>query len=249
MHASGSDEEYVISAIENGFETMGFSDHCAWRFADPSFRSTMRMDEAGIGDYVDSVLSLKEKYRDRIEILLGWEVEYFPKYMSWMRETLEKYGFDYVILGHHFRGDEIDGDYNGNLRTKKQIGRYADDVCAAIESGLFSYVAHPDLFMRGYGRFDQAAEDVSRRIIETAIENRVPLEYNVLGLENNLREGYEGYPHSRFWSLAAEAGATAIIGIDAHSPEKYGRKDLISTAEQRLEALGIEVVDEIKLLR
>ena len=27
MHASGTDEEYVLSAIKNGYEEIGFSDH------------------------------------------------------------------------------------------------------------------------------------------------------------------------------------------------------------------------------
>ena len=35
-------------------------------------------------------------------------------------------------------------------------------------------------------------------------------------MQHNLRMGYEEYPHSRFWQIAAQYGVKAIIGMDAH---------------------------------
>lgn len=32
MHAVGSDEEYVLSAIKGGFQILGFSDHTPWKY-------------------------------------------------------------------------------------------------------------------------------------------------------------------------------------------------------------------------
>ena len=32
MHASGRDEEHVLSAIQNGYEEIGFSDHSPWKY-------------------------------------------------------------------------------------------------------------------------------------------------------------------------------------------------------------------------
>lgn len=40
MHASGRDEEYVISAIKNGYEEIGFSDHSPWNY-DSDFVANM----------------------------------------------------------------------------------------------------------------------------------------------------------------------------------------------------------------
>ena len=31
-HAEGTDEEYVLAAIERGFDEMGFSDHVPWPY-------------------------------------------------------------------------------------------------------------------------------------------------------------------------------------------------------------------------
>ena len=87
MHASGRDEEYVISAIKNGYEEIGFSDHSPWKY-DSDFVANMRMPLSKFDDYYASVSSLKEKYKDRISIKIGLECEYFPKYIDWLKQFL-----------------------------------------------------------------------------------------------------------------------------------------------------------------
>ena len=39
--------------------------------------------------YIESILSLKEKYKDQISILVGLECEYFEKYIPWLKQMLE----------------------------------------------------------------------------------------------------------------------------------------------------------------
>ena len=64
--AVGNDEEYVISAIKAGYQTLGFSDHI------------MLPDLNRNYEYFDSIGLLKEKYKNQIDILTGYEVEYLP---------------------------------------------------------------------------------------------------------------------------------------------------------------------------
>jgi histidinol phosphatase-like PHP family hydrolase len=54
--------------------------------------------------YIRHMLELKEKYRDRIEVLIGLEVDYIPGYESWRRHLLAEYGkwLDDGILSVHF---------------------------------------------------------------------------------------------------------------------------------------------------
>ena len=82
MHAIGQDEEYVQAAIKAGIKKLGFSDHTPWHY-DSSFKATMRMDENQLDGYIESILSLKEKYKDQISILVGLECEYFEKYIRY----------------------------------------------------------------------------------------------------------------------------------------------------------------------
>lgn len=86
-HASGKDEEYVKAAIKAGIKELGFSDHTPWHY-DSSFKATMRMPENQLDGYIESILSLKEKYKDQISILVGLECEYFEKYIPWLKTNV-----------------------------------------------------------------------------------------------------------------------------------------------------------------
>ena len=245
FHAQGDDADFAAAAVEQGFSVIGYSDHSPWPFKD--FRSGMRMPASALDDYVESILSVRETYQGKIQVLCGLECEYFPQYLPWLCAMVEKHGLDYLILGHHFSGDEMTGPYNGSLRDPADVLRYQRDVCAAMETGLFAYVCHPDLFMRGYPRFDKTCEKASRAIIETAVKTGTPLEYNLLGLQHNFEDGKPGYPYPDFWRLAAQYKATAIIGVDAHTPGAYRNDRLIRRAERDLAELGMAVTDEIRM--
>ena len=87
-HATGTDELYVQAAIRAGFDTLGFSDHTPWPYHS-NYVSGIRMELDQFSEYVTSLRNLKEKYRDQLNILIGLECEYFPRYMSWLTETKE----------------------------------------------------------------------------------------------------------------------------------------------------------------
>lgn len=244
-HAKGEDEEYVLKAIEAGYDEIGFSDHCAWPFE--NFTSPIRMRADEIEEYTESVKLLKEKYKDNISIRLGWECEYFEDHIGWLKDIIKKYGFDYIILGHHYSPYEIGGVYNGNINTKEKTENYKNDILKALDTGLYSYVAHPDLFMRQYGDFDEHCEKTAKEIIAKAIETDTPLEYNLLGFSHGKNDGMVGYPHPEFWRIAGEMGATAVVGIDAHFPEAYFWEDMRNEAFETLEALGVKLTEEIRM--
>ncbi len=245
FHALGADEEFVLSAINEGFDEIGFADHSPWPF-EGGFVSHMRMHERELEAYCNSVKELREKYKDKISIKLGLECEYFPKYMPWLREKIQEYKIDYVICGHHFSGDEPGSEYNGNLSLKSDLEIFKNDILQALDEGIFAYIAHPDIFMRGYGEFDEKCEEISRAIIEKAVETKTPLEYNLLGLKHGINDRKPGYPHPSFWKIAAEYKPLTVIGVDAHTPEAYGETELYERAKLFLSGLGLEVTDKIK---
>lgn len=247
FHAKGSDEEYVLAAIEAGFDEIGFADHTAWNYK--GFVSHMRMHENELEEYCNSVKSLREKYKDKISIKLGLECEYFPQHLPWLKEEIEKQEIDYIILGHHFRGSEQTGVYNGAITAPEDIYAYRDDVLKAMETGLFSYVAHPDLFMKGYNEFDEHCEKISRDIIAKAIETDTPLEFNLLGVKYSMADGRPGYPHPKFWEIASEMKPKAVVGIDAHYPNAYKEAEIFRLGYDELKKYGLEPVEKIKFFR
>ena len=86
-HAIGSDEEYVLEAIALGLNTLGFSDHVML----PGIRQeNVRGDYENSEGYFQSIRSLQSKYKDRINILLGYEAEAFPEFFDYYRKLLDE---------------------------------------------------------------------------------------------------------------------------------------------------------------
>ncbi|MGM9661665.1 MAG: histidinol-phosphatase [Oscillospiraceae bacterium] len=240
-HASGADEDYVRAAIEAGWRVLGFSDHVPWPYESGFANPGVRMRVAELEGYLASLRRLREKYQDRIRIYIGFECEYFPAYLDWLREMKERQGLDYLILGNHHELSDETGMYYGSATRPEELLRYCENTILGMETGLFAYLAHPDLAFMSYPAFDDTAREVSRRLCRRARELGVPLEYNLQGQRLQERGAAPGlgYPCRAFWEVAAQEGNTAVIGMDAHEPDAlidYARYD---RAAAELKALGL----------
>ncbi len=236
-HAQDPDAQYVKCAIRAGFSDLGFSDHGPLPYAD-GYISHIRM---GIGEtegYLGSIDSLRARFEGQIRLHTGFEYEYFPAFAPFLRDEILP-RVDYLILGNHFDLDERTGMYFGACRTPADIRLYLKRTVAGMQSGLYRYLAHPDLFLYAYPSFDAAAREVSRELCRAAKALGMPLEYNLLGVEKQ-RAGVPGlgYPCRHFFEVAAEEGATALIGVDAHRADALESGDF-DDAEAYLGALGL----------
>ena len=76
-HATGTQRDYIERAIEAGWKTIGFSDHVPMPFPDGhQTRYLVRLED--LRYYMWILENLREEYKDRIEILIGFEAEYYP---------------------------------------------------------------------------------------------------------------------------------------------------------------------------
>lgn len=249
MHACGSDEDYVRAAIANGYEVLGFSDHTRGNTRHP-LRRTMRMPLSQAEDYLSSIRGLKARYHDQIEILTGLECEYFPAYMDWLLDFVIDHDIDYLMLGHHYYRTDENRDagtriYFGGIRTLQELRLYVEDAVAAMETGMYSCFCHPELFMRGIHEVNAEVEEAFRTLCSCALDNGIPLEYNLAGAAYNRAMHVEAYPHHAFWEIAAQMGNTAIIGTDAHDPRALMDDTLREEGLDRLRKLGIQVCDSL----
>ena len=90
-----------------------------------------------------------------------------------------------------------------------------------IASGLFAFVAHPDLAMASGRQWDADIEAGLKDVLQAAIDCKLPVEINGLGLARANQVGKAGqlYPYNRFWELVAASGAAVICNSDAHQSE------------------------------
>ena len=240
--------KYLYPAIEQGYAALGFTDHTPWPYAN-GYVSRIRMDVEQLGDYVASIRALKEKYRGRIELFIGLECEPFPQYYPWLRDMKEKYQLDYLILGNHVSQEDEAGHFYMRSQTRDDLKRYTESTLQGMESGLFTYLAHPEVSWSDYPQVDDACMDMAEAICREARRLNMPLEYNLLG--NDYRETQRthglGYPHDAFWEVAARHGNAGIVGIDAHRPEMLTWTGKVIAAQEHLRALGVQVIDQLEL--
>lgn len=248
MHAAGSDEEYVLSAIKGGFEELGFSDHTPWPYR-TDFVSGIRMTPGEFPAYIESLRLLREKYKSRISIKIGLECEYFPDYLPWLKSLIEEYRLDYIIFGnHHYHTDEKFPYFGHHTSTRDMLDLYEESCIEGLESGFFAYLAHPDLFMRSYPEFDRHCAVISRHICRAAARFNTPLEYNISATAYKENYKQPTFPNPEFWKIAASEGCTAIIGLDAHDNKDLETSLYYDRACRELRELKIKTTDTIRLL-
>ncbi len=87
-HAVGTEREYIEAAIANGFKVLGFSDHVPQPYKN-GFVSGIRMDMSEIPDYIGTLTKLREEYKDRIKIYIGFEVDGYKGYFESLMKELD----------------------------------------------------------------------------------------------------------------------------------------------------------------
>ncbi len=239
-HAIGTEEEYVQQAIAGGLEVLGFSDHTPFRFPG-NYYSHMRMYPEELQDYVSTVLALKEKYAGQIDIRLGLEVEYYPDRIPALLDMIAPFGIEYLLLGQHWCGNEQNEPYNGRpTEDVTLLTRYCDQVIAGMRTGLFSYVAHPDLLH--FVGDPKAYDTQMTRLCLAARELSMPLELNFLGLREHRQ-----YPREDFWKIAGEVGCQVVFGCDAHEPQHVADPVTERKARTMASTFGLQLLERVPI--
>ncbi len=239
-HAEGTEAEYVQAAINSGLQILGFSDHTPYWFPG-EYYSHMRMYPNQLEEYCGAVRKVQEEYADKLQIHLGLEVEYYPAYFKKMLSKVRDQGVEYFLLGQHWVGGEIGEPYCGHATEDESLLRlYCDQVIEAIQTGFFTYLAHPDLI--NYVGDPKIYRRHIRRLCHEAKACDLPLEINLLGIRTG-----RNYPNRLFWEVAAEENCDCIIGCDAHSPSDIMKAAAEQKALELVHELKLNLIDTVKL--
>ncbi len=219
-HATGEDREYVERAIELGFSELGITEHAPMPFPDDLPKANlarllaMRMKMHETDGYFESLLSLREEYKNDIKLHIGFEVEYFDCCFDSFIDYIKNYPVDYLILGQHFSDPYADtmAYFGAQTHSNETLKSYVDLAIKGMETGKITYLAHPDLIF--YRRSLEVYEREMTRLIKCANDHKIPLEINFYGLQE-----VRNYPTLPFWQLANEIGCDVVFGSDAHKPE------------------------------
>lgn len=238
-HAKGTEEEYVKAAIEGGVEILGFSEHCTY-LLHPEATDKPHLTAADLPAYADTVRALARSYEKDIRIHLGMEVEYFPETYTRLKAMLKEHGITYLLLGQHFLDSPVGQRTRNEICDPKILEHYCDQVIEGMQTGDFTYVAHPDCILFLGDR--SVLKNQLRRICREAKGCGLPLEINLLGIHKN-----KHYPCKEFFELLAEEGNTVIFGADAHQPERFLNREAEEKAHGLVKAYNLKLIETLPL--
>ncbi len=229
-------EEMVKEALARGFTTIGFSSHSMYPFSS-SWHIPFR-DHAA---YAAEIKRLKEAYRDRIEILLGYEADFIqgvccPTPSQYPDQVKPEYLIGAV---HYVPGNKgyygVDGPFE---KTREQIKDvFKGDVKNAVQEyfacqremlreGDFQILAHCDLIKiqnskkAPYPLFDETEGWYWDSIRETAhaiAKSGVCVEINTGAMARGNLDSF--YPDIKFLEMLREKNVPITFSSDAHSTQ------------------------------
>lgn len=248
-----SDEDYVLEFLKKGFQVIAFTDHCPEKEV-IDIRDNMRMVYSEKDEYLNSIKFLKNKYKNRISIKSGFEIEYLPGQEKNLLELRKD--VDLMILGQHFVYDE-----NKDLKifrhqefTNNDLFLYASYIEEALKLGIVDIIAHPDIYMLSRDKFDDVCLEVAKRIGSAAEKYDIPLEINLCEIAIYLSRddpsrigGWKvngfSYPNRDFWQVISNYNVKVLYGIDAHYKSQIELyEESISFANK---LIGKDVIDKL----
>lgn len=223
-HAEGTVDEYIQKAIELGIDIYGFSEHAPMDF-DPHYRLAFEEMQA----YTDDILGAKERYKNDIKILFGYEVDYLPGHID---DRVLRAKVDYLIGSVHFidkwsfdNPEFIAGWKNKDIDEIWQA--YFEATEAMARSGKFDIVGHLDLIKVFKFMPKKNVRLLAKDALHAIKRSNMVLEVNTAGLRKPVGELY---PSRELLEEAYALDIPITFSSDAHAVEQVGFGYDVATA-------------------
>lgn len=232
----GEPEEYVVSAIDKGFHTLGFSSHAPVPFQN---NFAIKNDDE-LQEYCRTVRNLQEKYQSRISICLGLEIDYIQSVSRDFSAFRQSCDLDYIIGSVHLvkNADDprlwfIDGakveTYNEGLENifrgdiRKAITAFYRQQIQMLNTQKVDIIGHFDkIKMHNRNRYFKEDEpwyrELVMELVETIVKTGAIVEVNTRGIYKKRSEDL--YPGQWILKILKEKNIPITLSADAHKPQE-----------------------------
>jgi len=215
-HATGTVDEYIQRAIELGIDVYGFSEHAPMDF-DPDYRLSFEEVDA----YFTDINHAKKKYKEQIDILLGYEVDWLQGHMD---TSVLNAKMDYLIGSVHFidkwgfdNPEFLNGWKEKNVDEIWQA--YFEAIEAMARSGKFDIVGHFDLIKVFKFMPKKDIRLLAKNALLSIKKSNMILEINTSGLR---KATAEIYPSQMLLQEAYTLDIPITFSSDAHAVKQVG---------------------------
>lgn len=237
-HAKGKLRDVVERAATLGFTTYGLSEHC------PRVRQRDLYDEEAalawtpahlqeaFASYVQEASALKDAFRGRLELLVGFESESLPEdtWRDVMLDVRAHHDFDFVVGSvHSVNGVFIDYRAAINEKLAADMGgwsalarAYFEEVATLVTELRPNIAGHLDLIRRFRGPdvdFDASVWPSIERALEAVKASGALLEVNATPVRKAFGPVYPGLAILR---RAAAMDIPVTLSDDSHGPDVVG---------------------------
>ena len=235
LFCDGKDDVETMcrAAYEKKMCAIGFSAHAPIT-QKTGLESEWNLREDRVDEYAEQVLNAKNRWRGKLEVFLGFEVDYIKGLRSAIDSDIKAVNPDYLIGSVHYvippNGAQpftVDGsreEFKKGLQegfggdAQALMHYYYDSIAEMIALGGFQIFGHADLIKKNYHNdiyhVTESETFRQREIACIAAEAGLAVEVNTGGI--NRKKISEVYPSQTFLQFFNECNVPVIITSDAH---------------------------------
>lgn len=222
--SEASMESMVLGAIEKGLKHINFTDHNDFDYP-VSEKFPEGCWDLNVDSYLYQLLSLREKYKEQIEI--GFGIEIGLQDISFRKNAVlgRSHEFDFIIGSTHLvkNIDVYEPVYFEGRSANASLTEYFNEILKNIRQYQnFDVLGHLDYITRRLPGGEDLYKpsdymDIIDEILNLIIENEKGIELNTSALNQGLRNPN---PCPELIKRYKELGGEIItVGSDAHCPE------------------------------
>lgn len=239
-------DKYIEKAIEVGLDEISFTEHFPLPngFKDPAPDDDSSIKLEQMNDYIKDVKNLKNKYKDKLKINIGAEVDYIEGFEDEIKLLLNEYGkyLEDSILSVHmikikdkyycmdFSSEEFEKIVTLLGSIENVYNLYYDTLIKAINSDLGKNkpkrIGHLNL-VRKYNKkfpYDYSKNKKLEQLIKLISEKGYELDYNVAGLFKE--DCGETYISGYLAELVKKYNIKVVLGSDSHSAKFINKYEI-----------------------
>ncbi len=230
-------EDYIIAAIDKGFKAFGFTPHSPL-----PFENEWSIKEENIELYLSTTQELKSKYKGKINIYTGIELDYIPGYSDNFDKITNNGNYDYRIGSVHlvrinnspetwfidgkeeffFKG--VEKHFGGD--AQKAVEAFYFQTIEMLQTQKFNIIGHFDkVKMHNKERLFSTKENWYKNIVYLTLQQ---IKKHGCIVELNTRGVYTGksneyFPSEEILQECRKMDIPVMISTDSHMPEQIDK--------------------------